>query len=121
MIRHSFSAALFLFASLPALSQDGPPPPRGPGGPMMQERKILKQFDTDGDGRLNKEERQAAREFLKKDRPQGGRRFGPPRENREPPQPGPKVTPEEVKSYPDSNLYEPTVLRTFFFEFEDAD
>jgi spore coat protein CotH len=47
--------------------------PMGPGGSM--ERKVVKQFDKDGDGRLNKEERKAAREFLKKD---GGRRsFGP--------------------------------------------
>ena len=58
----------------------GPPPggPGGPGGPMGQERKLVKQFDKNGDGRLNKQERQSAREFLKKDRTKGaGRgRFG---------------------------------------------
>src|SRR5436190_17154690 len=41
--------------------------PGGFGGPMGQVRKLVKQFDKDGDGRLNKEERKAAREFLKKD------------------------------------------------------
>src|SRR3954471_17524814 len=41
----------------------------GPGffGPGGQARKLVKQFDKDGDGRLNKEERAAAREFLKKE------------------------------------------------------
>ena len=47
----------------------GPPPGfGGPGWPMGQERKLLKQFDKDGDGRLNKKERTAARDFLKKER-----------------------------------------------------
>src|SRR4051812_46653382 len=43
----------------------------GPGGPMGMERKLIPQFDKDGDHRLNREERQAAREFIKKN-PQGG-------------------------------------------------
>src|SRR5262245_48936094 len=38
----------------------------GFGGPMGQVRKVVKEFDKDGDGRLNTEERAAAREFLKK-------------------------------------------------------
>ena len=45
----------------------------GPGG-MGQQRKLLKQFDKDGDGRLNNEERKAARAFLKT---QGKSGFGP--------------------------------------------
>src|SRR4051812_17974807 len=57
-------------------------PPGGPGGfrmggfggPMGQIRKLVKQFDKDGDGRLNEEERKAAREFLKKERASGGGR-----------------------------------------------
>src|SRR5689334_14505845 len=43
----------------------------GPGGPMGEKQKLVKQFDKDGDGRLNKEERTAAREFLKKERAAG--------------------------------------------------
>lgn len=54
----------------------GPPgfgPPGGPGGPMGGgDRKLVAQFDEDKDGRLNKEERKAAREFLKKNPRPGG-------------------------------------------------
>src|SRR5262249_8949072 len=46
--------------------------PGGPGGMMGQRRKLVAQFDKDGDGRLNREERKAAREFLKKERAGGG-------------------------------------------------
>ncbi len=54
---------------------DGPPPfgpggfgpggpgPGGPGG-MMGETKLVKQFDENADGWLNREERKTAREFL---------------------------------------------------------
>lgn len=143
----------------------------------MGERKIVDQFDKDHDGRLNAEERKAAREFLKNNRPTGGRGgpggfgppgggfgppgggppqgkggppgggfgppggggppqgkggppggggFGPPggmfgRGNQEPPKPGPRVTPAEVKSFGDAGLYEPTILRTLFLDFEDKD
>ncbi len=44
--------------------------PGGSGGPG-RERKIVDQFDKDKDGRLDKTERTAAREFLKQDRPRG--------------------------------------------------
>lgn len=40
---------------------------------------------------------------------------------REPAKPGPRVGLSDVKSYPDSSLFEPTVLRTFFLEFENKD
>ena len=58
---------------------DGPPPfepggfgPGGSGPDMMQrETKLVKQFDKDGDGRLNNEERKAAREFLPSKRAPG--------------------------------------------------
>ncbi len=120
---------------LPALAAQPPggfgPPgfgPGGPGGPMGQPRKLVKQFDKDGDGRLNAAERKAAREFLKKEG--GGRGFGPPgfgppgfgrRGDRDPPKPGPRLRPSEVKTYPDAGLYEPTVLRTLFLDFEEPD
>lgn len=119
-----------LFAGAAAVAQP-PGPPGGPDGffgpPGGQNRKLVRQFDKDGDGRLNRDERAAAREFLKKDgggRPRGPGGFGPPgfgRGNQDPPKPGPKVNPGEVKAYPDVPLYEPTVLRTFFLEFENAD
>jgi hypothetical protein len=113
--------------------------PGGPGGPIGQERKIVKEFDKDDDGRLNRDERVAARESLKSDRGpgRGGRGFGPPggfgpggggppggpfgRGNREPAKPGARVSPSDVESFPDAPLYEPTVLRTLFLDFESDD
>lgn len=92
---------------------------------MQQERKLVAQFDQDKDGRLNTDERKAAREFVKKNASGGGRMFGGPggpgRGNQEPAKPGPKVSPEQVQNYPKAALYEPTVLRTFFLQFEEAD
>lgn len=111
------------------------PPGGGPGGGpfggpgmMRQTRKVLKEYDKNNDGWLNQEERAVAREALKKQqaergggfgRPGGG--FGPPGMNRNqtPPKPGVHVEPSEVKSYPDANLYEPTVLRTLFIDFDN--
>ncbi|HOW68082.1 MAG TPA: CotH kinase family protein [Candidatus Paceibacterota bacterium] len=108
----------------------GPPPfgrgGFGPGGPgMQQETKLLKQFDKDGNGWLNSEERKAAREFKKERVARDGRGFGPRpfggRENGEPAQPGRKLTPADVKSLPNAPIYGSNVLRTFFLEFENAD
>lgn len=119
----------------------GGPPPFGPGGfggPMGGDRKLVKQFDKDNDGHLNKDERQAAREFLAKERstrrpggfgpggPGGPPPFGPPggfggRDSRDAPKPGPRVEVADVKSYPSAALYEPTILRTLFLDFENKD
>ncbi len=112
----------------------GPPPGFGPGrfgpGGMNQERKVVAQFDQDGDGRLNRDERQAARAWLKT---RGGtgrfggpggpgrRRFGPEGDTAEPAQPGRRLTPADVPAYPDAPVYEPFTLRTFFLQFESAD
>src|SRR5262249_44220291 len=82
----------------------------------------------DGDGRLNNAERKAAREFLAQEGnsrrrfgPRGG--FGPGghRRSEEPAQPGKKLSPADVKVYPDAPLYDPHVLRTLFLDFEDSD
>ena len=45
----------------------GPPGFGPPGGMGGRERKLVEQYDQDGDGRLNREERQAAREAIKKE------------------------------------------------------
>jgi spore coat protein CotH len=111
----------------PPFDRGGPPGfgRGGPGGPMQQERKLVKQFDANGDGRLDREERQKAREFLKREvaEGRGGRRggFGGRPGNQEPPVPGPKLSPAEVKSFSDAPLYDVKTLRTFFLEFEDVD
>jgi spore coat protein CotH len=81
----------------------GGPGMRGPG--RGEEKKILKRFDKNGDKVLDASERAAAREFLA----QGDV------------QPGPGLTPAEVKSYGKEPLYDPTVLRTIFMEFENKD
>lgn len=113
--------------------QEPPPEPKkdfknffkGPmGGPA---RKLIPQFDKDGDGRLNAAERQAARQQIKNDG--GGRGFpgkgfpgkGFGGKESEPGKPGPKVKPEDVKSYPDKSLYDLGTLRTLFLEFEATD
>ena len=99
-------------------------PGGGPGGFGGGERKLIEQFDLDGDGILNLAERKAAREAAgggRGDRGRGGRGGpggGPGGRNREPAQPGPKVSPADVAHYPDASLYESTVLRTLFLEFE---
>ena len=121
----------------------GPPggfggPGGGPGGPGgSRQRQLVKQFDKDGDGRLNNDERQAARDSMKSE---GGRRggFGPPgggpggpgggpggRGNpfgggSEPGKPGPRVSSDDVAPI-DAPLYDPQVLRTIFIDFENKE
>ncbi|MBA4186730.1 MAG: spore coat protein CotH [Planctomycetaceae bacterium] len=101
-------------------------PPGGKGGfgpPGGEERKIVKDFDKNNDGWLDKEERALAREAAKKG---GGggfgpKGFGPKGGNMGTPKPGPAVQPGEVKTFPDAPLYDPGVLRTVFLEFENKD
>jgi hypothetical protein len=93
---------------------------------MQVETKLVKQFDQDGDQRLNSAERTAAREFLAQEKASGrSRQRGPrgPRGGGEAPPatPGSKLTPAEVKSFAGAPLYDEGILRTLFFEFENAD
>ncbi len=95
-------------------------------GGVQPVRKLVKDFDKDGDGRLDAAERQSARAQVAKDAAEGrGRRGfgGRPGGNRgEPNQPGPKVSPADVKNVPASvPLYDAQTVRTLFFEFADAD
>lgn len=101
--------------------------PSGPGGMFGQTRKIVGQFDKDGNGWLNNDERKAARESLKSQPNAGGRggRGGRgmmmPGGRHEPGKPGPKISPSDVKAVAGDNLYDPHVVRTLFFEFENKD
>ncbi|MEO8594140.1 MAG: CotH kinase family protein [Candidatus Solibacter sp.] len=100
--------------------------PGGFGGPMNETRKLLSQFDKNGDGVLNTAERKAAREFIAANPGGGGfggRRggFGRGGMTAEDVKPGPKLSPDKVKIYKDEPLYDANVLRTLFLEFEDAD
>lgn len=104
--------------------------PGGPGGfgggfggpPGGQERKLVKDFDKNSDGWLNAEERKLAREEAKKGQRGGFGGRGPGGfGGGERGKPGPKVSISDAKTYPDAKLYDPTVLRTLFFEFENSD
>jgi hypothetical protein len=82
---------------------------------------LLKEADKSKDGKLDEEELGTGVALLMP----GARRPGGPealagRENSEPAA-RPRLTPTDVKAYPDAGLYEPTVLRTFFLEFENKD
>ncbi len=106
----------FAAALLPAQFPGGGPG-RGPGGPGGRggpggfpmgagERKLIKDFDKDGDGKLNALERKAARESLNR---------------RTRPAPGPKLAPAQVKQYTKEPLYDRATLRTLFLTFENKD
>lgn len=107
----------------------GPGGMGGPGGPMGPERKLVKQFDTDGDGKLDIAEREAARKLIKKekaDRPNrmgpGGGMGGPMGMGGEDEEgkPGPMVAPGDVKPLT-GDLYDASVLRTIFLDFDSSD
>ncbi|MBI4265098.1 MAG: CotH kinase family protein [Acidobacteria bacterium] len=91
------------------------PPGFGFGG--QQELQLVAQFDRDGNGRLDVEERRAARESLGGGA--GGGRFG---RTAFAVTPGARLAPADVKSYPASvPVYDPGALRTIFLQFENAD
>lgn len=105
--------------------------PRG-FGPMAQERKLLKSHDADKNGWLNREERAAARESLKKEPNAGGPAggFGPPggpggfpfgNRGGEPPKPGKHISQGEVTPLGNESLYDESILRTVFLDFEEQD
>lgn len=91
------------------------------GGRVVgQNQSILESYDVDKDGRLNAAERQAARDAIGS---RGGRGGGRVRVGggRAPASPGVRLTPDDVRQYPDAPLYDPAVLRTFFVDFENPD
>lgn len=100
-------------------------PAGGRGGVLSQEeRPILRQFDKDGNKRLDAAERQAAREWLAA-QPGGGRGgpFGGRGGGRgfAPASPGPRMAPSDVRPAGRSPLYDVATLRTVFLQFENAD
>lgn len=128
-----FFSCLFCLATA---AQDAPRPERPPGAPgggpgrgfgggSREEKKLVTQFDKDGDKLLNATGRKAAADFREKEiadeprRPGGpGRRGGEPREAA---RPGPKIALADVKSSGNASLYDIKTLRTFFLDFENAD
>jgi hypothetical protein len=121
-----------LSASVPS-AQQGPPMGMGPGGgPNQPERTLVDQFDKDKDGRLNTDERKAARDFLASmpaQGPGGGRmggRGGPGGPGGRggaaagPAAPGPKMAPTDVAAAT-TGFYDDKTLRTLFLTFDSAD
>jgi len=138
---------LVLFAAVPRAQN----PPGGRGFPnftldldaIFQERPILGQFDVSKNGRLDRAERQAAREWIAKQPPFGlaavmGRLGGPPGaapgaagappgmppfggRGLAPSSPGQRFAPDSVRTFRDEPLYDTRVLRTLFLQFENAD
>ena len=126
-----------------AHAQNPPQPPAGfPGltldlDAMFRERQILGQFDASKNGRLERAERQSAREWLAKQPPTGlaavvGRFAGPgvgappglpPLGGRgfDPGSPGRRLAPDAVRTYATEPFYDTSVLRTLFLQFENAD
>ena len=94
-------------------------PPGGPGG-FGGTTKLVKDHDKDGDSWLNKEERAAARAALAARPRRGPGGFGGFGRGgqQEPPQPGKKMSPAEVKQYGKEPLYDLSTLRTIFLEFD---
>jgi hypothetical protein len=91
--------------------------PRGGFG-TEPELQLVKQYDKDGDGRLNREERKVARSAV------GGRQgggFRPFRGNTTSGTAGRRLAPADVRPpYPTTPLYDLGTLRTIFLQFEDA-
>jgi hypothetical protein len=140
MVRTGFILSLIAAIALSAASgvafqfpADGfgfGPPGMGSG---KRDLKLVKKFDKDGDGRLNSEERKAARAYLASSSGQGflegfgggwGRNrfgFGGMGGASQPATPGAKLSPADVKSGGRAPLYDPDTLRTFFLQFENSD
>ncbi len=117
----------------------GPGGPGGRGGPpgTRPDRKLLDKYDKDSNGWLNSAERKVARDAIIAERESGGdeeRGFGGPGfggpgrggpggrgRASEPGKPGPAVSQQDVETYADKTLYDTSVLRTVFIEFENDD
>ena len=105
--------------------------PQDRGGPRFQDVLLHDRFDADGNGRLDRTERDLAREEAA-NRPARGRRGGPPgmrggQETTSRPEADPKslrIDPadlEEVPRLEGTGLYDPDVLHTIFLDFEAPD
>lgn len=83
--------------------------------------EVVKQFDKDGNGRLDAAERAPARQWLTSGAGNRGgfgrRRFGARQGNVAQ---GRHLEPADVKSYPQVALYDPSAFRTIFLQFENT-
>lgn len=135
------------FPGVPKDGPDGWPKPGFPKGGFFGvgpgkgiASSIVKRADANKDEKVSLDELNSAAETLFKeiDKEKTGKldegllaagvnllmpAFGPPggfgKGKNEPGKPGPKVSPADVKSYPDAGFYDTTVLRTIFLEFDN--
>ena len=133
MKRLSFAVAFAAVAALAFVAQSGVGQPPGGGKgfgkggfgpPGGQERKLVAKFDANKDGWLNAEERAQARKELQNGGgfkggfgKKGGKGFG---KGGEPGRPGPRVSVNDVAPLK-ADLYDPSVVRTIFLQFENKD
>ena len=112
--------AVFAAAAIAAALQTSGRAQFGPaqsGGGNGAEAQVVAKYDTDRDGRLNREERAVVRAAMAGTVTAGprGRRGGATAS------PGPRLTTADVRPpYPRTNLYDLTTLRTIFLQFEDS-
>ena len=95
---------------------------------QQEERKVLKKHDQNGDGLLDAAERSGARKALAEEAASGGGprrpgRFGPGRGGNGGAEatPGPKVSKADVQPAGPGDLFDTSVVRTLFLDFENAD
>ena len=106
------------------------------GGPAAErEQQLVAKFDADKNGVLDENERKEARAFVKSQPRRGmgpggrggrgGFPGGPPpggeSEQRTTPREPKQIAPADVQAYPDAALYDPSVVRTIFLQFPQAD
>ena len=110
--------ALTAFAQRSGEAQFGQPGFGFGGG--EREQAVVARYDKDGDNRLNREERAAARAAIAVGA-QGGRQFFFRGGGAASGSPGRRLTPAEVRPYPSTPIYDLGTLRTIFLQFENAD
>jgi len=89
------------------------------GGGANSELKLVARYDKDKNGRLNREERNAARAAV--GGPQQFFRRGGFGNGTVDATPGRKMSPVDVRPYPTTPVYDLGTLRTIFLQFENAD
>lgn len=91
-------------------------------GRRFEDVLLVETFDTDGNGTLDRAERDLARESISS-RPQRRRRGPAPVDMPRPESnvDALRITPQDVKTYANSGLYDQATLRTFFFTIDGDD
>ncbi len=118
MTRRTTRTVLATAAVLAALQVPGAAQFGFGGGFGGDELKVVARYDKDKNGRLNREERAAARAAMGGSRGRNARGFA----RGSAVTPGPRLVPADVRPpYPRTPLYDVATLRTIFLEFENAD